>query len=168
MTTKAKQAELEAIAQAVVLPEGATDLVMVVHGTEGARLPSGHFSGVGGSTQFGPAWLMDGLKPSAPIALFDNQKDARALFALIAGPEGELWARRERRQARIEEMDAAEAAAEAAAKQAAKDVKIGIKQAARQASRGSGSSRPAPSSEKRSASTRMRLRVEEQARSLTA
>jgi len=82
-------AELERIAANVVRPSGAFTVVIVEAGTTGERLPSGHFSGIGGTTAWGPAWF-DGLRKSKPVHLFPTVKDARALAAILDGREPAL------------------------------------------------------------------------------
>ncbi len=102
--------ELEAVAASLVLPDGCTDVCMV------AGYKDGH-------VVFGPAWAVGGGLAKVPIAMYRSQHDARALFEMIAGPGGELWQRRERRRARLAELEALEAAAEAEAKEEAKALK---------------------------------------------
>lgn len=75
-------AELEAIAANEVRPTGHVTVVLVEAGTTGDRLPNGSFSGIGGTTRYGPAWF-DGLRKSAPIALFERQYEARVLADLL-------------------------------------------------------------------------------------
>jgi hypothetical protein len=141
-----KVQEIEAIAAAVVLPEGATDLCMVVAHEPGGKMPDGSPSGIGGSTRFGPAWVIDGRAKSEPIALLDKQADARALLRLIAGEEGELWQRRVRRRERIAALDAAEAETERVEKENAKTIR-------RSNESGDGSSPPTRSSAKPTGTT---------------
>lgn len=77
--------ELERIARDVIPPEGATQVVAVVDHQPGARLQNGSPSGLGGRTRFGAAFLMDGLRRSTPIALFDRQADALRLVGILNG-----------------------------------------------------------------------------------
>lgn len=126
MTTKVKRVkleELQAIAAGVVVPPGATDVVMVVDHTPGGMLPNGTPNGLGGQTRYGPAFFIDGRKADEPIALFDTQAEARQLLKLIAGPEGELWQRKEARRQRITELEEIERANQAAAREEARVVR---------------------------------------------
>lgn len=153
--------ELREIALAAVPPSGTLDCVAYVEHTPGGTLPNGTPNGLGGHTRFGAAWF-DGLKTSEPIALFDNQKDAYRLIGMITGEEGELWRRKQARLERIAQIEAAEKAAEAEVKETSKALRslarkgVDIAEAT-----GGGSSRRSRSSEKPSASTRLRKRVEE-------
>lgn|GEM_PF-5429675 len=74
-------AELEAIAANTVRSAGRT-VVLIEAGTTGERLPNGSFSGIGGTTRWGVAWF-DGLRKSAPIALFERQHEAHVLADLL-------------------------------------------------------------------------------------
>lgn len=164
----ATDAELREIALAAVPPSGTMDCVAYVEHTPGGTLPNGTPNGLGGHTRYGAAWF-DGLKTSEPFALFDNQKDAFRLINLVTGEEGELWRRKEVRRARIAELDAAEAAAAAEAKETERSLrKLAKKGVDIAEATGGGSSRRSRSSEKPSASTRVRLRVEDPALSRTA
>lgn len=147
----------------VVLPSGVTDVCMVVEHTPGTKIPGTDYpSGLGGHTQYGPAFVVDGRITTAPVALFDTQVEARYAHAFLAGEEGELWARKEARRARIAEIEAAEAAAAEEAKATAKEMKrLARKGVDLTEATGGGSSRRSRSSEKRSASTQTRMRVEE-------
>jgi len=122
--------ELVELARGVVLPEECTDVVIVVDHEPGEKLPEGSWSGKGGRTRFGPAFVVRGRETQAPFALFESQRDAFELHALVAGEEGELWQRKQRRRQRVIEMEAAEREAESEAKLA----------------RGGGSPRPSRSS----------------------
>lgn len=154
-------AELREIALAAVPPSGTLDCVAYVEHTPGGTLPNGTPNGLGGHTRYGAAWF-DGLKTSAPIALFDDQKDAYRLINLITGEEGELWARKQARRERIAQIEAAEAAAAAEAKEQAKALgKLARKGVDIAEATGGGSRRPSRSSERPSGSTRTRHRVEE-------
>jgi hypothetical protein len=162
-TLKAKDAaRVEAtILEAAAIPNACTDVCMVVEHTPGALIPGTPYSsGTGGKTQFGPAWVTRGRETSAPIALFDTLLEARHALDMLAGPDSELWLRKEARRRRIAEMEAAEAAAAVEAAAEAKETK--------KATRGAGSSRRPRSSEKPSAKTGMRMRVESQPASLPA
>lgn len=149
----------------VVLPSGVTDVCMVVEHTPGTKIPGTDYpSGLGGHTQYGPAFVVDGRITTAPVALFDTQVEARYAHALLAGEEGELWARKQARQARIAELEAAEAAAAEEARVTAKEMRrLAKKGVDLTEATGGGSSRRSRSSEKPSDSTRMRRRVEESA-----
>lgn len=76
--------ELEAIAARAVWPAGATSVVALVEVTPGGRLANGSPSGIGSVTRFGAAYF-DGRRRSAPIALFDQQRDAFQLIDLLSG-----------------------------------------------------------------------------------
>jgi hypothetical protein len=155
---RVKPAEIAATAASVVLPDGVTDLCMVVDVTKGESFPDGTPKGIGVETRYGPAWVIDGRGKSAPIALYASPYDARDLYDLIAGPEGELWQRRERRRQRIAELEAAEAAAAEEAKSEAKTLKRLARRGVDVAeATGGGSSRRERSSSKRLAGTRMRV-----------
>jgi hypothetical protein len=115
------QQELRAVAATVVIPDGATDLKVISVSEPGERLPDGSWAGRGGTTRFGPAWMINGgLETSPPIETYESVRDAMALHALVAGPEGELWQRRERRRERLAQIIADEEAAAAEEKAAAR------------------------------------------------
>lgn len=161
MTTKVKRVKLEelrVIAAGVVVPPNATDVVMAVEHTPGGTLPNGTPNGLGGKTRYGPAFFIGGLRPGEPIALFSTQAEARELLALIAGPEGELWQRKEARRRRIAELEEIERANEAEAAEAAKE-KAKTERRLRRAgvdiaeATGGGSSRRSTSSSRRTGTT---------------
>jgi len=111
------------------LPPGAWDLCMVVVSEPGELIAgTDYYSGVGGRTRYGPAWVIGGRAKSEPVALYDTRAEAKELYELLAGQEGKLWAKKEARLRRIAELEAEEA--------------------------GGGSSRPEPSSGKRSGMSR--------------
>lgn len=147
----------------VELPLGVTDVCMAVEHTPGSKIAGTDlWSGLGGHTRYGPAFVINGRETTAPVALFDTQLEARYAYALLAGEEGELWARKEARRARIAEIEAAEAAAAEEAKATAKELKRLAKKGVDLAeATGGGSSRRSRSSEKRSASSGARMRVDE-------
>jgi hypothetical protein len=143
--------EIEVFAMTVELPGGVTDVCMTVVVERGGKLDNGDPDGKGGSTKFGPAWVLEGRRKSEPIALYESQKDALALHAALAGEEGELWQRKQRRLAAIAAAEAAEAAA---AQEDAEIQRTARKHAKAVARRdGAGSPRPSGSSERRTASS---------------
>lgn len=147
---------LGSIAAEAVPPSGTLDVVVVVEHQQGSKIKGTDlWSGLGGVTQYGVAWF-DGLKASKPIALFDHQKDAHALAALLTGEEGELWKIKQARKERIARIEAEEAAMETSS------TPSGGSRVPKPKRRGAGSSRRSRSSEKPSGSTPLRLRVEEQ------
>ena len=82
---------LQDIAAEVVIPDGATDLKIVADHTPGRRLADGTWAGDGGTTKFGPAWMIrGGLETSPPVALLDTVREASELYSMLVGPEGEL------------------------------------------------------------------------------
>ncbi len=143
--------EIVQIAQDAILPSMTTDLCIVVESTPGEKLPDGSWSGRGGHTQYGPAWITEGRIKSEPIALFDDMKDAFELFQMLVGEEGELWQRKQRRLDAIAMAAAAEAAAMSLTPESGepKPKRMNIH---RKKSGGVGSPPPLTSSEKRSAS----------------
>jgi len=144
--TRVSHEELVRVAQEAILPGDVTDVIMVARHDHGEKLPNGDWSGLGGHTTFGPAWVLGGRLQSEPIALFDSQKDARELYQMLVGDEGELWQRKQRR------LDAI-AAAEALAAEATAIAKENAKTVARSNEDGPGSSRPSRSREKPTASS---------------
>jgi hypothetical protein len=138
LTDRAKAA-IEEVALAAALPDGVTDAIMICESTPGAKLPNGDPSGVGGTTKFGVAWVLRGRETSAPVALYDTHAEAACLYEAITGPEGELWQRKARRRALIQELEETEKSAAAEAKATLKAQNDGA-----------GSPRPKRSSEKRS------------------
>ena len=122
--TRVSAAEIAKDAQEAVLPSGVTDVRLAAFHTVGERLPSGDFSGLGGKTLYGPVWMIDGgITIGEPIALYEHQRDASALYEALVGPEGELWQRKQRRLEAIAAAEAAEAAAAEIAKENAKTVR---------------------------------------------
>lgn len=77
--------ELERIASSTIPPVKATGLCLVVDQEPCGVLVSGAPSGIGGRTRFGPAWIIDAHRKSAPIALFERQADAHRLLAMLRG-----------------------------------------------------------------------------------
>lgn len=159
-----RQRELDELVANVVLPSGTTDLYMHVHVTPGGKIPGTDYpNGLGGKTEYGPAPFIDGRIHGAPFFL-GSLAEARYAFAKLDGEEGELWARREARRARIAELEAREKAAEAEAKAEAKEQAKTLRLAKKRGvdlseAVGAGSSRRERSSSKRTAG--MRMRVEE-------
>lgn len=166
MTSKAIPAkrahELDEIVRAVILPDGTTDLYMHVDHTPGGKIPGTDYpNGLGGVTRYGPAPVLHGREMGAPFFL-GTMAEARYTFAQLAGEEGELWQRRERRRLRILEIEAAETAAAEEAKLEAKAQAKTMRRAKKAGvdlseAVGGGSSRRERSSAKRSGSTRMRV-----------
>lgn len=162
--------EIRVMALEAVPPSGTLDVVARVEHTHGGKIAGTDlWSGIGGETRYGAAWF-DGLKATPFGPDFENQRDAFKLINALAGEGSELWSRKEARRARIAEREAAAAAEEAEEmtllKEAARAAKKSIHSLSvteRKRILGAGSSRPSRSSEKPSDSTRMRLRVEEQA-----
>ncbi len=150
-TRRVPHDEIVTIAEGVVLPPGVTGLCMAVLHTTGGVLPNGTPNGLDGHTQYGPAWIIDWLNPTEPIALFDHQHDARELLMMLDGEEGELWQRKQRRLAAIAATEAAEASAEAEAKIARASSQKTVRRAIKRGD-GDGSKAPSVSKEKLSVS----------------
>ncbi len=142
--------EIVQIAQDAILPGMVTDLCIVVEATPGEKLPDGSWSGRGGHTQYGPAWITEGRHKGEPIALFDDIRDAFELFEMLVGEEGELWQRKQRRLDAIAIAAAEEAAVEKETVAVAKPKRMNIH---RKKSGGVGSPQPLTFNAKRSASS---------------
>jgi hypothetical protein len=78
--------DLARIARDAIPPVGATDLCLVVEVTEGGRLSNGEPAGIGVTSRYGVAWVIDGRAKSAPIATFGRHAEAMALMDLLTGP----------------------------------------------------------------------------------
>ena len=109
--------EILEVALAAEVPSHVSDACMVVVVGRGGKLDNGDPDGKGVTTQYGVAWLTEGKHKSEPIALYESQADALALYKALVGEEGELWDRKRRRREANAAAEAAEAAAEAEAKE---------------------------------------------------
>lgn len=82
-------ADLVRIARDVIPPAGASTPVATVEHTPGQTLPSGAPAGVGGRTVYRAAWLVDGLRRSAPFGpAFDRPRDLGRFLAVLTGGAG--------------------------------------------------------------------------------
>lgn len=83
--------DLLKLARSTIPPVGATMAVAVVEHEPGGKLANGGPSGLGGRTRYGAAFLVDGRTRTAPIALFDRQRDAFTLVRILNGeaPQGQ-------------------------------------------------------------------------------
>lgn len=163
------QAEIDEVLATVVPPANTVDVMAIIVSEPGGTLPNGTPNGLGGRTRYGAAWF-DGLKKGEPLGglLFDDPKEAYSFISALAGPEGELWQRRERRRAIIAAEEAAEEEALNEEKQALKEAARIAKKSIRTLSgrerkkiirehRGAGSKAPSDSSAKHTDSIRMRV-----------
>lgn len=78
------QAQLEEIVDNLEVEPGAMDIACVTDCVPGEILPGGKYpSGKGGETYFGVAWVSGGRTMGEPFALFENVRDANALYRMI-------------------------------------------------------------------------------------
>lgn len=153
--TQVDPAKIAEVLATAIPPAGTVDVMAVIVHEPGGKLPDGSPSGLGSRARYGAGWF-DGLEKSEPIGelLFDTPREAYDFINSLAGPEGELWRRKEQRRAKIAELDAAEAAMEVDAiadhkeQKRLKKLGVDLKEAT-----GGGSRRPLRSSAKPSAST---------------